>query len=54
MPTYNVTIEDTSGLDGVEVDADDMDGALEVAMDELGRPLAGRDEGQVTIRIVIS
>jgi negative regulator of genetic competence, sporulation and motility len=48
---FNVTVEDTGGVDGAVVDAVDMDAAFEAAMDELGRPLSGRDEGLVTIRV---
>lgn len=47
-----VTIEDAiTGVDAADVEAPDMDQALELALDDLGRPLTGRDEGTVTIRI---
>ncbi len=48
----HVSIEDATGVDSVDIeDVPDMDDALEEALDLLGRPLTGRDEGAVTIRI---
>lgn len=47
-----VTIEDAiTGVDAADVEAVDMHDALVQALDDLGGPLTGRDEGTVTIRI---
>lgn len=52
MPRFAVTVEDPdTGVDQADVTTDDMDLALELALEELGNPLDQRDEGQVTIRI---
>lgn len=53
MNRWQVTLEGgpIDGVDSANVEASDMDEALEAAMDELGRPLSGIDEGHITIRI---
>lgn len=54
MPSFTITLQDVGGVDQADVQADSMDDALEAAMDELGRPLSGRDEGDVTIQIRVT
>ena len=48
---FSITTEDLSGVDQADVEAPDMDAALIRALDELGQPLEGRDEGDLIIRI---
>lgn len=54
MIAVSVSLEDISGVDEANVEANDLAEALDLALVELGDPLEGRDEGSVTLRIRVT